>query len=532
MPRHQTLHSLIEWSYDLLGEPERILLRRLVVFAGGWTLESAEAVCAGESIDSVAVMDLLSRLVDKSLVLLERGRRYKFLETIRRYAREKLLESGEAQTVRQKHLAYFLAFADSKGTETFGANQIVALRQLDEEYENIREAMDWAIETGQVEEATQIGNALFPLYWWSRALFQEAYEKMTRILNHPATTKEKLFRAQALIVAAFCADLASVNWGPQQIKAMMEEAIEIARSAGAKGNYYLWMAYGVWGYLMIWKDTAAAEKALDMGVAIARKSNNKIALANSLEWQGLLAVKQKGYSRAHDFSNEALRLFREMGDHWGVARSLGVIGSVFYSRRDYPNAQKYFEEALAIYRNLATRPNVIQVLGYLGRIFALTAKYEPAEKLLQEKLFFAKDSGWTREIGMSTRDLAYLRLYEANPAAALALFRESLSLFESGDEVRIALSIVGIASAIFQSSPQKAEYAAQLLGSVQPVIDTIGIDNLPYEREQIAKTFGAVREHLGEANYEQVSSQGKAMTLDAAIALAQKVADEYLTNLR
>lgn len=532
LPRHQTLRSLIDGSYDLLTETERILLRRLAVFKGGWTLEAAEIACAGESIDAFVVMDLLSNLVDKSLVLLEKNGRYKFLETIRQYAHEKLLESGEMHAIREKHLAYFLDLTERKGTETLGANQIVALKFLDQEYENIREAIDWAIESGQVEEATQIGNALFPLYWWSRALFQEAYEKMMLILNHPATTKEKLFRAQALVFAVFYAEAAFVDWDPQQTKAMMEEAIEIAGFAGVKGSYYLWMAYGIWGYFMIGKDTAGAEKALDMGLAIARKLNNKIAIANTLQWQGLLAVEQKDYSRAQEFANEAIGLFREMGEHWGLARSLGVIGSVFYWQGDYAEAQRYFEEALAICRNLATRPNLIEVLGHLGQISALTAKYAQAEELLQERLFFEKDSGWAPDIEVCTTDLAYLHLYEGNPAPALALFRESLSLFENADKVRIAVGILGIASALFQSSPQNAEYAAQLLGSVQSVIDTIGIESLPYEKEQIMKTWIAVQDRLGEVNFEKCSSRGKAMTFDAAIALAQKVTDEQLANLR
>ena len=234
LPRHQTLHSLIEWSYDLLNESERILFQRLAVFIGGWTLESAESVCAGESIHSFGVMDLLSRLVDKSLVLMEQRGRYKFLETIRQYARDKLFESGEIQAIRQRHLMHFLAFTERNGTETLGSNQIAALKQLDEEYENIREVMDWAIETGQVEVATQMGIALAWLYWWSRALFQEAYDKMTLIINHPATTKDKLFRATALIIAMFYGQF--IKWDSRQAQAMIDEAIEIAKFAGKRGK--------------------------------------------------------------------------------------------------------------------------------------------------------------------------------------------------------------------------------------------------------------------------------------------------------
>jgi len=524
LPRQQTLLSLIDWSYDLLTEPERILLRRLAVFSGGWTLEAAEAVCVGEPIDSFAVIDLLSKLVDKSLVLLGDNGRYKFLETIRQYAREKLFESGEMQAIRQGHLTCFRAFAERKGAETRGANQIAALKQLDEEYENIREAMDWAIETGQVEEATQIGDALGPLYWISRALLQEVYERMMLIVNHPVTTEEKLCRATALAVAAFFADFAFRD--SKHSQAMIEEAIEIAKRAGENGKHQLEEAYWIWSACMIGKDNPIAEKAIDMTLAIARELNDKYVVAHVIEWQGQLARMRKDYSRAQEFSNESIRLFHEMGNYWGIALASGNIGLVFYAQGDYPKAQKYLEDALAIYRKIADKPSLIFVLGYLGRISALTTKYAQSEELLQERLFLAKDSGWTRRIGAGTKDLAYLRLYKGNPHSALALFRESLSLFESRDEVRIALCLAGIASALFQLSPKNAEFAAQLLGSAQSVIYTIGIDNLPYEKGQITTTLKVVRESLDDAAFASAFAEGKKISLDEALDLALKTVEE------
>ena len=526
LPRHQTLRSLIEWSYHLLTEPERILLRRLAVFLGAWTLESAEAVCAGETIDSFAVMDLLSKLVEKSLVLLDNTGRYKFLETIRQYAREKLLESGEIEAIRQEHLTYFLTYAEMKGTETQGSNQIAALKQLDEEYENIREAMDWAIETGQVEEATQIGQALGWLYWWSRALFQEAYEKLTRIINHPATTKEKRFRATALTFATLYWYAGPIKWDAQQAQAMIEEAIEILKLAGEKEKNHLAMTYGFWGFCMIGQDNTVAENALDIGLSLAWEVNDRIGLANLTEIRGYLARIQKAYSRALEFSNESIRLFREIGDYYGIARGLGNIGWVFYLQGDYHGAQKYLEEALAIYRNFADKPNSIWVLGYLGRIAVLNANYGQASELFEEELFLAKDSGLRQRIGTCTRELAYLHLYEGNPASALAFFRESLSFIEMEDKVEISLCLAGIASAIFQLSPQHAEHAAQLLGWAQSMIDKIGIDNLPYEKEQITKALIAVREQLGSRAFESAFAEGQKMSLDEALNLALKTVQE------
>lgn len=522
LPRHQTLQAAIDWSYGLLSPAERILLRRLAVFLGGWTLESAEAVCAGETIDAFAVMDLLSNLVNKSLVLLEQNGRYKFLFTICRYAQKKLDEAGELEVIRQRHLMYFLAFAETNGTETRGSNQVAALQRLDEEYENIRAAMDWAIESGQVEEATQIGTALAWLYWQSQALFQEAYQKMMLILKHPHTTKEKLFRAAALISAVFHGSF--MAWNPKQAQAMINEAIEIAELAGESGKTELAWAHAIWGTCMIGKDNSMAEEALDRATSIARELDDKYLLANIAEFQGALASIQKEYSRAQEFSSECIKLFRELGNHWGVARALGNIGLVLYLQRDYQRAKRHLEEALAIHRNIADKNNLITIIGLLGQISALSANYGQAAEFMEENLLLAKDRGWPQKIGICTRDLAYLHLYQGDPVPALALFMESLSSFQNDDPDEIGLTIVGIALALFHLSSQNAERAAQLLGSTQSIIDEIGLDNLLYEEPQIAKTSNAIRKHLGEARYRKLESQGKAMTLEAAVALAQEAA--------
>jgi predicted ATPase/DNA-binding XRE family transcriptional regulator len=522
LPRHQTLQAVFDWSYDLLSPTEQLLFRRLAVFPGVWTLESVEAICAGESINSFAAIDLLSKLVDKSLVIFEQNGRYKFLEIIRQYAREKLLASGELQAIRQRHLVYFLAFVKTKGEETLSSDQIVALKQLDEEYENIRETIDWAIESGQVEEATELATALAWLYWQSRALFQEAYQKTMRIVNHPNTTKEKLFRATALIIAVFHGSFILGDF--KQAQAMIDEAIGISKLAGERGENQSAWAYAIWGLCMIGKDNLVAEQVLDMGLSMAREMSDKFLLANTLEFQGALASIRKDYSRAQAFSNESITLFRELGNQWGIARALGNIGLVLYLQEDYQEAKRYLEEALEIHRGIADRNNLITVLGLLGKISALLGKYGQAEEWFEEKLSFAIDRGWTQEIATCTRDLAYLNLYQENPISSLALFRESLSLLEMWDHIGIYLNITGIASALFQNSSQNAEHAAQLLGSAQLIIDSTGIDNLPYEKEQITKSWEAISAYLGEGNYQKFLFRGKDLTLEAAIALAKSLA--------
>jgi predicted ATPase len=158
-PRHQTLRATLDWSYDPLGETERKLFGRLSVFAGGWTLEAAEAVGAGGGIEENDVLDLLGRLVSKSLVTVQAERmgvvRYGMLETVRQYAWEKLEQSGEAEEVRRRHAAFFLTLAEEAETELLGPQPVPWLERLAEEHGNLRAALSWALDTADGEERVE-----------------------------------------------------------------------------------------------------------------------------------------------------------------------------------------------------------------------------------------------------------------------------------------------------------------------------------------------------------------------------------------
>src|SRR5205807_4056613 len=156
LPRQQTLRSLIDWSYDLLHDPEKLLLQRLSAFAGGWTLEAAEQICTGEGVEDEEALDLLTSLADKSLVAVEQNdghSRYRLLETVRQYARERLLESSGGAAVRERHRDYFLALAEEADPELLGSEQAEWLQRLEEEHDNLRSALEWSLaEAGSQED--------------------------------------------------------------------------------------------------------------------------------------------------------------------------------------------------------------------------------------------------------------------------------------------------------------------------------------------------------------------------------------------
>jgi len=205
--RQQTLRATLDWSYDLLSEPERALFRRLAVFAAGWTMAAAEAVGAdadGQGIAPGEVLDLLTGLLDKSLVTADEQpdgtARYRLLETVRQYAQERLAAGGEAEVVQRRHAAFFLGLAEAAAPELLGGRQTAWLDRLEREHDNLRAALEWLTERGAVEAGLRLGNAVGP-FWLTRGYLQEPRERLERLLALPGAEGTSL-RARVLVGTA------------------------------------------------------------------------------------------------------------------------------------------------------------------------------------------------------------------------------------------------------------------------------------------------------------------------------------------
>ncbi|MBA2534363.1 MAG: hypothetical protein H0V21_05090 [Rubrobacter sp.] len=200
-PRHQTLKGTLDWSHDLLPEDEKKLFGRLSVFAGGWTLEAAEAVGTGEGVEEGEVLDLLSGLVDKSLVVAgraERGRvRYRMLEPIRQYARERPEERGEGEELRRRHAGFFLALAEEAEPELFGPRDVEWFECLEVEHDNMRAALSWALERAEAELGLRLGGALWP-FWEAHGHYREGRRWLEEALEKEGRSTSGMVRAKAL----------------------------------------------------------------------------------------------------------------------------------------------------------------------------------------------------------------------------------------------------------------------------------------------------------------------------------------------
>jgi non-specific serine/threonine protein kinase len=479
LPRQQTLRSLIDWSYDLLQEPERLLLQRLSAFAGGWILEAAEQVCAGDDVVDREVLDLLTSLCDKSLVVVEQndGRsRYRLLESVRQYGRERLLERGGGDAVRDRHLAYFLNLAEEAEPKLTGADQAVWLQRLDEEHDNLRSALTWSSATGgDATSGLRLAGALW-WFWYARGYFGEGRGWLSRLLAAAPSRQDTAARAKALTGAG--------------------------RLARQQSDY------------------PAAQTLLNESLAIQRKLGDRRGIATSLNNLGLMAWDQGEYRSARTLYEESLAIRRELGDRWGIAVSLNNLGGVAFDEGDYVAAQGLHEGSLVIRRELGDRRGIASSLGNLGNVAYAQGHYSVSRALFEESLAISRDVSDPQGIGFALGTLGNIAAAQGDNASARALFKQSLAIrLELGDRWGIAEVLEGLS--YVASALAEPGRAIRIIGAAERLREEIGSPLPLNERPRYDRHVAAARAALGDdAAFDRVWQEGHGLTLEQAIKLA------------
>ena len=378
MPRQQTLRSTIDWSYDLLNDAEQALFRRLSVFAGGWTPEAVQAFCVGDNIDEDAVLDLLTSLVDKSLVVAEeRGgaTRFRLLETMRAYARERLRESGEEAEWQNRHLGYFVALAEEAEPQLTGADQEAWLERLETEHENLRSALAWSSAAGgDGAGGLRLAGAL-SWFWYVRGYLGEGRGWLSGSLAAAHDGLPAAARAKALHGAGV---LASEQGDYPAARALHEESLAIRRVLGDRRGIAASLSnLGVMAQEQ--SDYAAAQVLRQESLALFRELGDRRGVAALLNNMGVVADEQGDYAAARALHEEALAIRRELGDRLGIAISLNNLGLVAREQGEYAGAHKLHAEALAIRRELGDRRGICASLDGLANVaFALAEPHRAA----------------------------------------------------------------------------------------------------------------------------------------------------------
>ncbi len=353
LPRQQTLRACIDWSYDLLTAPEQIVFQRLAVFAGGWTLAAAEAVCAGNEIEASDVLNLVSQLVEKSLVTMGADfARYQFLETIREYSLERLTATTEQDRVRRRHLAYYATLAEEATPELVGPKPGEALARLDAEQKNIFAAHAW---TGRdsldAELALRLAIATFHV-WTHRGSLAVGYRLLVETFSRPHAQGRTLARSRAVAAAGNFAMLLG-RYRDAQMHA--EEGLAIAREIGDKGRVA--MTLQLMGMALSEQgDRAAALEHFEESLAMIREIGPPRRMAAAL--QNLAHWHQDGgnFPAAETLLEQTLALTRELGDRGGnTAASMTNLAGLAIKRRAFERARELLLEAADISQEIGSR---------------------------------------------------------------------------------------------------------------------------------------------------------------------------------
>ena len=475
-PRHHTLKATIDWSYELLTETEQRLFRSLAVFAGGWTLEAAEAVCADAHIEAENVLGLLAQLVDKSLVTVEHSKtgnpRYGMLETLRQYVWQKLLAADEADALRGQHVVYYLRLAEHAEPHLRAPGQAAWLARLDGEIDNFWTAMAWLIDRGAAEQGLRLASAL-TWFWWLRGYFSEGRAWLVQLLALPQAPTAG--RAKALWLA---------------------------------GRLTRWLG-----------DLEAARALYDEALEVARHVGDRTTTAWALCSLGPLLNDQGDYAAARAQSEAGLALFLEIGDAWGTIHGLVMLGMFLLGQREYDAGRVRLEAAVAFARREGDLSNVAEANVYLGDIACAEGDYSFARARYEESLVLSRELGDPRIVARVYTSLGELAHAQGDYDVARKLLRQGLAGYQQlGIRIRMAKSLESIASVA--SAQAQPERALRLAAAAARLHETLGTRLLPRDQPGLAGWLQLPQQNLSKAAAATAWSEGQALSLEDAVAYA------------
>lgn len=522
--RHQTLRATLDWSYDLLATPEQILLRRLAVFVGGFTLEAAESVCLDEMLEPLPLLDTLSNLVDQSLVVVERPRAsgpwYRLLETIRQYSQEKLQVAGESSLLRDRHLAWCLALAEEAESGLRGSQQVAWLGRLEREHDNLRVALDWSQEAGYVERGLRLAASLH--WFWDRrgylsegrarlhGLLERSQEQSASVLATPSASFRQA-RAYALYGAA---SLAFDQGDGEASAALAEESVALFRQLNDQRGLTLALPRLAFASGLA---SDQARRLLAESLEIAQELDEVWLIGLNHMLLGQVALFQGDYLPARAELEAALELLRRSGDRWGLVHALAPLGLVELAQGEFNQARSYLEESLLIARDLGDIRSMALIAASVADVARCQKDYDRAAELYVESMELYRKLGNKGEIPAILHNLGYVALGQGNYEAARSLFTESLQQqLERGNRAGIAEGLAGLAAlAGVQAAPERA---AQLFGAAAAIREAVQAPVWPAERFELENHEAAVHVQLDGPTFTALQTAGRALTLEQAVA--------------
>jgi predicted ATPase/DNA-binding XRE family transcriptional regulator len=478
--RQQTMRRAIDWSYQLLGDSEQRLFRRLAVFVDGWTLEAAETVSCGDDPPVASIMDGLAYLVDSSLVVQEEQDddepRFRLLQLMREYGWEQLVAHSEASLLRSRHAEYYLAMAEKAAPELDGPNQRVWLARLAQEHPNLRAALDWASETQSIECGLRLGSALCK-FWKLHGHASEGRAWLERFLSlQPSSQRDrdKTLRADVLMSAGH---LAWVQADHEAARALLAESLELYR---------------------------------------AQRNQRGIALV--LNNQGMIADERGEYERAVALFEESLALWRGFGDVIQIGALLNNLACVAFRQERYAEAKALFEESLALQRAAHNHWDVALTLCNLGETTRMEGDLTRAALLIEEGVEAHRELGDRGEIAYALVNLADVVRELGDLERAAMLNHEALTI---ASEAGAMFAVVGALDSMAEiaHSHGRNGVAARVFAMATFLRETHHLPRSGSHAKMCATRVDELHATLGEQAFTSAWDQGRTWSVDEAIQL-------------
>ncbi|MEX2984778.1 BTAD domain-containing putative transcriptional regulator [Streptomyces sp. C36] len=543
--RQRTLRAVIDWSWELLTAPERIVLRRLAVHTDGCTLRAAEAVCAGPGVPPEDVLDLLARLVDRSLVVMADGPlgpRYRLLESVAAYATERLREMADETAARERHVRYYTALAERARPGLQGPGQHDWLRRLDADGGNLRTALETAVRGGMREEALRLVAAL-SWYWLLRGRLGEARRWARAALSAgdtgPADGEPGLEDVRAE-VRALHHGFALLTGRPAPLAA---PAGPEPADPGVRARTWWFQAYALFNT----GNTRAGEELTGRALAGFQEIGDRWGVAAALGLRATHALIRGELSAVRSDGERSAALFRELGDSWGALQSVGPLATLAEISGDYAHAERLLHDALELAEGLHLATETSRLLSRLGRIALLTGDRDRSRELHERARSGAVEQGfgfgeihaelglaltarrsgdlataealllrirdWYTEVSsepgnsLVLAELGFVAELRGDAEAARARHREALAIAVLGGDPReMALPLEGLAGA--ESLAGRPEHAALLLGAAAAARAGAGAPLPAGERGDVDRVTEAARAALGGRAFDTAFGRG------------------------
>lgn len=512
LPRQQTLEASIRWSYDLLTPDEQDLLRHLSVFSGGFTLEGAGAIHGGDGVET------LLNLVDKSLVIPEEADsevRYRLLETIRTFATERLVETGNSEAIRRRHAEFYLDLAKRAEPQIHGPDQKQWLDRLDEEHDNLRGALEWSIDVEPLTITVPMTAALVD-FWIRRGHWTGACRWIDRLLTRAGDLEDPTL---ALLMSEAAA-LFGTQGDFERVKDLATRGLELSRRTAGQ-QQIAWATFRLGDNLSEWwDDRDRALPLMEEGLAGVRQGGNRWREAKAIFALGSTLSRAGDLERAVPLLAKALATFEALGDHWQAAAVMSFRAWVLRRLGQFEEAAHLAEESVRVFRSFEAEVWAAHSLYALGQMLTHLGQYSRAGEVLAEAVVTLRKAG---DLGCRSHVLgiqAFLALRQGELDRARKLLGESLRhLRDKRDPFTTAQSLDYLARVVAKSG--SPDTAARLLGASQGLRKA---PIAPADQAEYDELINGLRAGLGDDGLNRAFADGQTMSIENAIAYGARVA--------